>query len=149
MELYSSNPPHMAPKRFADIAPDISPLPVKRVENTMPEKNRGQVSKPSVANRPVQVEGSPPLRATHQPTISDATSNAYGTTGLLISKRCTIRLARYAITRIPAMTNPITCHELPNVSPSSVMLLVSTSMKPAPSRKKGTLPGCGRPGRKL
>ena len=39
--------------------------------------------------------------------------------------------------RMPAIEIPITCQVLPNVRPSSVMALVSTSMNPAP-RKKNT-----------
>ena len=37
--------------------------------------------------------------------------------------------------KMPAKTMPITCQVLPNVSPISVMPLVSTSMKPAPRKK--------------
>ncbi len=42
------------------------------------------------------------------------------------------------------ITIPITCQEFPNASPNSVMALVSISMKPAPRKKKGAVPNCGR-----
>ena len=48
---------------------------------------------------------------------------------------CTRQLPRNAMIRMPANTMPMTCQVLPNVSPISVMPLVSISMKPTPRKK--------------
>lgn len=67
MELYSSSPPHIAPNKFAAIMLDISPFDFSKVENTMPEKNTGEVRTMAVPKRPAQVEGNPPAFDIHQP----------------------------------------------------------------------------------
>src|SRR6267143_2361567 len=68
MELYSRTPPTSAPIRFIDIALEILRSTERRVEKTIPEKNRGQVRMNTVPILPATVEGKPPARATHQPT---------------------------------------------------------------------------------
>ncbi len=51
--------------------------------------------------------------------------------------RCTSQLARNAITSTMTMVMAITNQVPPRCSPSSVMALVSTSMKPDPKKKNG------------
>jgi hypothetical protein len=48
-----------------------------------------------------------------------------------------VKLDKKAIIRIPVITILMTIQVLPKVKPSSVMLLVSISIKPAPRKKHG------------
>jgi hypothetical protein len=53
------------------------------------------------------------------------------------SLRCTSRLARKAISSTMVMVMAMTNQVPPRCNPSSVIALVSTSMKPAPRKKNG------------
>jgi hypothetical protein len=57
--------------RFIDMALEILvPRRLSRIENTIPEKNRGQVRMMAVAALAKTVEDRPPACATHQPRAS-------------------------------------------------------------------------------
>ena len=111
----------------------------------MPEKNIGDVSTTTVASL-AQRRRAEAAAPRHQRARRRGSPAAAGTApaaaGSSIAR--TTRLARKAIARIPPMTMPMTCQVLPKARPSSVMPLVSTSMKPAPRRKYGRLPTVGR-----
>jgi len=65
----------MAPNRFIAIMAEMSPLDFSSVENTIPEKNIGDVSTIAVPIRPAHVEGSPPALEIHQPAAKVANNN--------------------------------------------------------------------------
>src|SRR5439155_20925473 len=137
MELYSSSPPPIAPRRFMAKIPDTCPLPDNNVENTIPENRSGQVSTTAVSSRPVEGEANPPARETYHPIARPAPKNTNGASERLMRNRETAQLPRNAMIRMPAITIPITCQVLPNVRPISVMPLVSISMNPTPRKKNG------------
>src|SRR5690348_11722423 len=98
--------------------PAICPRARTNVENTIPEKKIGLVSRTIVSKRPSGVEGKPPRPATSHPRPRLASSSMYGRSDRWMRSHCTTPLARNAITRMPAITTPITCQELPNTSRS-------------------------------
>ena len=116
--------------------PESSPLAETRVENTMPEKNSGQVSTTAVSKRPRGVEAKPPALAMAKPAARLAHKNRYGIQGRFISSHRTAQFARNAITKILAITTPITSQVFPKVKPNSVIPFVSTNIKPTPRKKK-------------
>jgi hypothetical protein len=126
----------MAPSRFTAIAPPMETPVSRKRANRIPEKKMGRLSSATAASLPVMVGANPPARETYQPSPRLASSSRKGRTTPRRRHRLTAIVARKAMARMPAIEIPITCQVLPNVRPSSVMALVSTSMNPAPRKKK-------------
>ena len=117
--------------------------------NRIPEKKMGRLSSATAAVRPGAVGANPPARETQKPRARLASSRTKGTATPRGWKRRTATVARKAMARMPAIEIPITCQVFPKVRPSSVMALVSTSMKPAPRKKKTAWLVAGRSETKL
>ena len=67
----------MAPTRFKDMALEIFEPRPSKVENTIPEKNSGELRMTAVATLPHGVEGRPPILAIHQPRSRVTKRHAY------------------------------------------------------------------------
>ncbi len=138
IELYSRNPPSIAPSKFEESATATEVDLFSSVEKANPEKNKGSVSTPVMIirfNHGVTILRSMKVRP--NPVINAIKSIPYVVKGGGFPFFMTSRLAKNAIMRIEAITMLVTIHVLPYTRASSVIPLVSTSIKPAPKKKQG------------
>ncbi len=123
--------------------------PSRKRANRIPEKKMGRLKSATAASLPIGVGANPPPRETYQPRPRLARRSTKGSTTARGRHRLTVTVARKAMARMPPIEIPITCQVLPNVRPSSVMALVSTSMNPAPRKKNTAWLKAGRSRMKL
>ena len=114
MELYSRNPPSIAPSRFEERATAIEEDFFSSVEKANPEKKRGSVSIAVIMSW--LNKGATLLKSTNvkpNPMINDKRSNKYVINDEGLPILLTSKLAKNAMIRIAEMTMLITIHVLP------------------------------------
>src|SRR3989338_4190249 len=138
MELYSRNPPNMAPSKLEKKATPTSEALRSSAEKTNPEKKIGRVRMIGIST--LLRDGDTVFQSkkdAFNPIKIAKQSNPYMSFDAPPRPRIVRRFAKNAMIKISAMTMLITIQVLPYKRANSVMALVSISMNPLPSKKHG------------